>query len=96
LPDLQGWDRALHDLERRVASCLAGHPDLLVDWGPVPDLGPLPPELAARAAALALAQGEALASLESERIRVLDEISATPAPSRPVRPAIGVYFDATA
>jgi hypothetical protein len=95
LPDTTGWDAALDELENRLAACLSGRIEELAGWTPPSGLPAVPPELRERAASLTAAQRDALAHLESERIRVLTELSAVRSPARPAVRNMGVYFDAT-
>jgi hypothetical protein len=94
LPD--AWVAQLDELELRVIALLEGRLDDLGPWAPPAGLPALPAELAPRAMALLDAQREALAHLESERIRVLADLSATRRHSAGVRQERAVYFDATA
>ncbi|BDZ45103.1 hypothetical protein [Naasia aerilata] len=90
------WVAQLDELELRVIALLEGRLGDIAPWAPPTGLPPLPADLAPRASALLDAQREALGHLESERIRVLAEMSSARRHTAGVREERAVYFDATA
>ncbi|MBP1240031.1 hypothetical protein ABID92_001829 [Frigoribacterium sp. PvP120] len=97
-----GWAAALDELEALALTVDAtGGADLddsaprLLSWTPPTGLGPLPAELADRAADVAAAQRDALAQVDDARLvvlRHLDVVRTVEASHQPERP---VYLDAT-
>ena len=97
-----GWVAALDELEAFAltvdATGGAGLDDAaprLLSWTPPTGLGPLPRELADRAAAVAVTQRDALAQVDDARLvvlRHLEFVRSVEASHQPERP---VYLDAT-
>jgi hypothetical protein len=97
-----GWAAALDELEALALTADttggAGLDDAaprLLAWTPPAGLGPLPVELADRAAAVAVAQRDALAQVDDARLvvlRHLEVVRTVEASRQPERP---VYLDAT-
>jgi hypothetical protein len=72
---LTEWSAVLDRLESDLAR--AEVPGALTDtWQPPPGIGPLPPELAARARALLVAQTATLARMQDEHVSILRHTAA--------------------
>ena len=98
-PATVAWASALDELERLALTAgeatPTSEPGALASWAPPVALGPLPPALADRAAAVAATQRVALARVDAARLgarRHLDVVRTVEASHQPERP---VYLDAT-
>ncbi|WP_167138804.1 hypothetical protein [Diaminobutyricimonas sp. TR449] len=83
------WPDALDQLERELR-----HPDAS-DWTPPEDLGPIPPELEARARGLLDAQRDAIALMTEQREQIgrhLNAVKSVPSAHDSER---SVYLDVT-